>query len=179
MVYGVCLQCWQSVVGHQEEHPARKNWVLRCWCGYLSGVRCRLFLNMVHLMPLHSQTPSSLASFRFRLVWPFWYWLTQVVLEKRLLNGCTSSSSLCLMVRCVWFLTSGKWSQGMFRHVVQLHSEQSFWAVFFVHSAASADHTWWHLFKVAQYHCLYCVLPLADFQLLFLFHRLQFDINNK
>jgi len=31
------------LVGHQQEHPACKNWVMRCWCGYLSGARCRLF----------------------------------------------------------------------------------------------------------------------------------------
>jgi len=31
-----------------------------------------------------------LASFKSRLVSPFWYRLTQVVLEKRLLNGCSS-----------------------------------------------------------------------------------------
>ena len=30
------------LVGRQEGHPARKNWVVRCWCGYLSGARCRL-----------------------------------------------------------------------------------------------------------------------------------------
>jgi len=30
-------------VGRQEEHPACNNWVMRCWCGYLSGARCRLF----------------------------------------------------------------------------------------------------------------------------------------
>ena len=39
------------------------------------------------------KTPSSLASFKSRLVLPFWYWLTWVVLEKRPLNGSTSSSS--------------------------------------------------------------------------------------
>ena len=27
----------------QEEHPACKNWIMTCWCGYLSGARCRLF----------------------------------------------------------------------------------------------------------------------------------------
>jgi len=27
------------LVGRQEEHPA---WVMRCWCGCLSGARCRL-----------------------------------------------------------------------------------------------------------------------------------------
>jgi len=48
---------------------------------------------MVQLMPLHPETPSSLASFKSRLVLPFWYRLTQVVLEKRPLNGCSSSSS--------------------------------------------------------------------------------------
>ena len=44
-------------------------------------------------MPLHPKTPSSLASFKSRLVLPFRYWLTQVVLQKSLLNGCNSSSS--------------------------------------------------------------------------------------
>jgi len=39
-------------------------------------------------MPLHSIAPSSLASFKFVL--PFWYRLTQVVLKKWPLNGCSS-----------------------------------------------------------------------------------------
>ena len=39
-------------------------------------------LHVVQLMPLPSQTPSSLASFKSRLVLLFWYRLTQVVLEK-------------------------------------------------------------------------------------------------
>ena len=29
------------LVGQQEGHPACKNWVVGCWHGYLSGVRCR------------------------------------------------------------------------------------------------------------------------------------------
>jgi len=48
-------------------------------------------LHMVQLMPLIPKTPSSLASFKSRLVLPFWYRLTQVVLEKRPLNECSSS----------------------------------------------------------------------------------------
>ena len=48
---------------------------------------------MVQLMPLLPETPSSLASFKSRLVLPYWYQLTQVVLEKKPLNGCSSSSS--------------------------------------------------------------------------------------
>ena len=47
-------------------------------------------LYMVQLMPLHPMTRSSLASFKSRLVLPFWYRLTQVVLEKRPLNRCSS-----------------------------------------------------------------------------------------
>ena len=31
------------LVGRQEEHPTSKNWMIRCWCGYLSRARCRLF----------------------------------------------------------------------------------------------------------------------------------------
>jgi len=38
---------------------------------------------------VHPKTPLSLASFKCRLVLPFWYWLTRVVLAKRLLNGCS------------------------------------------------------------------------------------------
>jgi len=37
-------------------------------------------LHMVQLMPLHPKTPSSLASFKSRLVLPFLYQLNQVVL---------------------------------------------------------------------------------------------------
>ena len=66
------------LVGHQEEHPACRNWVM------VSGARCRLFAYMFQPMPLHPKTPSS-------QVLPFWYRLTQVVLEKWRLNGCNSS----------------------------------------------------------------------------------------
>jgi len=41
-------------------------------------------LHMAQPMPL----PLSLASVKSRLVLPFWYWPTQVVLEKGPLNGC-------------------------------------------------------------------------------------------
>ena len=37
--------------------------------------------HMVQLMPLHPKTSSTHASFKSRLVSPFWYWLTQAVLE--------------------------------------------------------------------------------------------------
>jgi len=49
-------------------------------------------LHMVQLMPLYQKNPSSLVSFKSRLDLPFRYWLTQVVVEKRPLKGCSSSS---------------------------------------------------------------------------------------
>jgi len=62
-------------------------------------------LHMVQLMPQRPKTPPSLASFKSRLVSPFWYRLTQVVLEKRPLNGRSvvvavvrSQSTLCSRV---------------------------------------------------------------------------------
>jgi len=48
------------------------------------GAHC---LHMVQLMPLHPKTSSSPVEFKSRLVLPFWYWLSQVILEKRPLNG--------------------------------------------------------------------------------------------
>ena len=96
-----CLFLWWSsvafsvlilLVRRQEEHLVCKNWVTRCWCGYLSGARCRLFA----YGPANanaSKAPSSVASFKSTLVLPFWNWLSQVVLENRPLNGCSSSSS--------------------------------------------------------------------------------------
>ena len=46
-------------------------------------------LHIVQLMPLHPKTPSSLASFKCKLVLPFLYHLTQVVLENWPLSGCS------------------------------------------------------------------------------------------
>ena len=69
-------------------------WVMSCWCGYLSGaieVQIVCIWSIWSSWCLQPQTPSSLASFKSRLSLPFWYWLTQVVLEKRPLNGCSNS----------------------------------------------------------------------------------------
>jgi len=47
-------------------------------------------LHMVQLTPHHRKTPSSLASFKSRMDLPFWYRLTQVVLENWPLDGRSS-----------------------------------------------------------------------------------------
>ena len=58
------------------------------WLSVWSEVRTVCSLHTVQLMPLHPKTRSSLALFKSRLASPFWYRLTEVVLEKRPLNGC-------------------------------------------------------------------------------------------
>jgi len=44
---------------------------------------------------------SYLASLKSRLVLPFWYWQPQVVLEKRPLNGCSSSCVVVVVMKCL------------------------------------------------------------------------------
>jgi len=61
---------------------------------------------MAQLMPLHPQTPPSLASFKSRLVLPFWYRLTQVVLEKRPLNWSSSSSIIVITITIIYLLNT-------------------------------------------------------------------------
>jgi len=78
------------LVGHQEEHPACKNWVMRCWCSYLSVAMCRLFGPADATASLN---PIISCLIKSRLVLSFWCWLTDVVVENRPLNGCSSSSS--------------------------------------------------------------------------------------
>ena len=95
------------LVGRQEEHPVYKNWLMRWWCGYLSGARCRLFAygpadasaiqKPYHLLPHINLDWFYLSNYR----------LTRVVLEKRPLNRCSSSSSDSVVYAClcVWTLT--------------------------------------------------------------------------
>jgi len=76
------------LVGRQEGHPAcKKNWVVWCWRGYLSGARFRWF---AYGSADATATPSFLAAVKSRMV----YLSVAVlpgVLEKRPLNGCSSS----------------------------------------------------------------------------------------
>ena len=77
----------RDVVGfyRKEGHPACKKRVVGCWRGCLSGARCRLAYGPADATATHSL---SLASVKSRLVLPFWYRPTRVVLEKGPLNGC-------------------------------------------------------------------------------------------
>jgi len=54
-------------VGRQEEHPVCKNWVVGCWRGHLSGVRCRLAYGL----------PDATTTHCFLLQWnPDWFYLS-------------------------------------------------------------------------------------------------------
>jgi len=58
------LNALTLLVGRQEEHPAYKK-LMRRWCGYLSGARCRLFA----YGPADATAipkPPSLTSFKFK-----------------------------------------------------------------------------------------------------------------
>jgi len=85
----VLWRCWLG--GRKGIQPV--NWVVGCWCGYLSGARCRLAYGPADATATHL----SLASVKSRLVLPFWYRLTRVVPEKGQLNGC-----VCACVNTNW-----------------------------------------------------------------------------
>jgi len=54
------------------------------------GADVCIWSSWCHCIP---KTPPSLAWFKSRLVLPFWYRHTEVVVDKRPLNGCSSSNS--------------------------------------------------------------------------------------
>ena len=71
------------LVGGRKDIWPVKNWVVGCWHGYLSGVRCRLAYG-----PADATATHCLLLQWSRLVLPFWYRLTQVVPDRGPLNGC-------------------------------------------------------------------------------------------
>ena len=77
------------LVKRQEGHPAckKQSGGVLAWLSVWSEVQICIWPSWCHCHSL------SLAPVKSRLVLPFWYRLTQVVLEERPLNGCSSSSS--------------------------------------------------------------------------------------
>ena len=72
------------LAGRQEGHPASKKLSggVLAWLSVWSEVQTCIWPSWCHCHSL------SLASEKSRLVLPFWYWLTRVVLDKGPLNGC-------------------------------------------------------------------------------------------
>ena len=71
---------------------------MRCWCGYLSGVRCRLFANGPADATAIPKPHNILLHLNPDWFYLSWYRVTQVVLKKTSLNGCSSSSSTWVAV---------------------------------------------------------------------------------
>jgi len=74
------LSAFTLLAGRQEEHPSCKNWVMRCWCGYMSGARYRLF---AYGPADATASLSSLALFKSRLVLPFGTGLPRLSWKRR------------------------------------------------------------------------------------------------
>jgi len=71
----VLRHCWLGV--RKSIRPV-KNWVVRCWHGYLSGARCKWFV----YGPAGPNAIMSLCFISIQIYLAFWCQLTQVVLEK-------------------------------------------------------------------------------------------------
>ena len=89
---------WRCWLGGRKGIRPVKNRVVGCWCGCLSGARCRLAYGPADATATHL----SLASVKSRLVLPFWYWLTWVVPEKGPLNGCVCVCVCCYVIWKRW-----------------------------------------------------------------------------
>jgi len=63
MIYAISVST--LLVGRQEGHPACKKWVVRRWCGYLSGARCRLAYAQLMPLPLTVSCFSKIQCFTF------------------------------------------------------------------------------------------------------------------
>ena len=98
------------LVGRQEGHPACKKLSggVLAWLSVWSQVQTCIWLSWCHCHSL------SLASVKSRLVLPFWYRLTWVVLDKGPLNGCvcvcvSRLSSLSAAAFELFFLCNNMW----------------------------------------------------------------------
>ena len=113
---GFAFSALTLLVGPLEGHPACKKTprVVGCWCGCLSGARCRFAYGPADAIATHC-----LVSVKSWLVLPFKYRLTWVVQEKGPLNGCVcvcypigqGCISVCLWCWCtvVKCLTRSSW----------------------------------------------------------------------
>ena len=92
--YVICaFSALTLLVGRQEGHPACKKLSggVLAWLSVWSEVQICIWPSWCHCYSL------SLAPVKSRLVLHFWYRLTQVVLEKRPLNGCCC----CCWTQCI------------------------------------------------------------------------------
>jgi len=106
------------LVGRQEGHPACKKTEVLAWLSVWSEVQTCIWPCWCHCHSL------SLASVKSRLVLPFWYRPTRIVLEKGPLNGCVcvyvlNNITLNLSPKCAKCCERvggrGWWTRGPFK----------------------------------------------------------------
>jgi len=103
----VLWHCWLSM--RKSIWPV-KNWVMRCWHGYLSGARCRW---VVYGPADATATPSSLASLKSRMVLCFWCRLIKLSWKRGCEMGvCLSqwTSPLLAILLCKTVVNWSIWS---------------------------------------------------------------------
>jgi len=95
--FNISITCTFSALIRLGVRKSMRPVKIELWgVGYLSGARCRLFAyGPADATPIAK--PHHLAWFKFRLVLPFLYRFTPVVLEKRSLNGCSSCTCTCCL----------------------------------------------------------------------------------
>ena len=100
VIWPTTYSAWTLLVGRQEGHPACKKLSggVLAWFSVWSEMQTCIWPSWCHC---HSM---SLASVKSRLVIPFWYWLTRVVLDKGPLNVCSSTTYITLpLLHCISF----------------------------------------------------------------------------
>jgi len=90
----VLWHCWLG--SRKGIRPVKKNGGVLAWLSVWSEMQTCVWPSWCYCHSL------SLASVKSRLVLPFWYWLTWVVPEKGLLNGCVCVCYVtkCMVLRC-------------------------------------------------------------------------------
>ena len=119
---------------------------MRCWYGYLSATRCRLFAYGPADVTA-SQNPIISCLILTQTGLPFWYRLTQVVLENRLLNGCSRSSSSSL-------IHNSRRLNGLDKTILRRHTGDVNWTIpymFITNATNSPTQRMWGIYTATCY----------------------------
>jgi len=146
------LQCSDTSLSVTKNIWPVKSWVMRCWHGYLSEVRCKW---LARGPAEATATPSSVASLN-----PEWFDLSSTSLLRLSLKKAVKYVTVCLSV-CLSVLTlSSIWSQGIItKIIIRLHC-------IYVSSCNLLLQTEYHGLSVCWSVCHITVLSLAKMAVL-------------
>ena len=125
-----CLECFDTIGWTSERASGlQKNWVMRCWSGYLSGSKCKWFeyrSSWCHCDPGISCLTKTWNGL------PFWCRIIQVFLEKRPLNErcCRCEFSIMTTIKSFHDINSEK---------IQMSRYQIHWGIIY-HITHSSNH---------------------------------------